>query len=46
MTELDETFNGFDGAFKSSIEKLIPICNLLTWKTTESVGYDVVWSYE
>ena len=46
MNELDEPFNVFDGAFRSCMEKLIPIHDLLPWKTTESVGYDVVRSYE
>ena len=32
MTELDEPFSGFDGAFKSSVEKLIPICDLIPLK--------------
>ena len=46
MTELDEPFSGVGRAFKPSGDKLIPIHNLLPWKTTESVGYDVVRSYE
>ena len=46
MTELDEPFIGVDGTFKSSLEKLIPIRNLFLFKTTESVGYYVVWLYE
>ena len=28
INELDKQFSGVDGAFKSSIEKLIPICGL------------------
>ena len=35
MTELDEPFSGFDGAFKPPLDKLIPIRGLLPWKTTE-----------
>ena len=46
MNELDEPFSAVDGAFKSSLDKLIPIHDLLPWKTTESVGYDAEWSYE
>ena len=46
MTELDGPFSGFGGDFKLSVYKLIPIRNLLPWKKTESVGYDVVRSYE
>ena len=46
ITELDEQYSGFDGAFKSSIEKLIHIRNLLPLKATESVVYDVIRSYE
>ena len=32
MTELDEPFCGVDGAFKASVEKLIPIHGLLPLK--------------
>ena len=32
MTELDEQFRGFDGAFKLSVDILIPIIKLLPWK--------------
>ena len=32
MNELDEPFNVIDGAFKSYIEKLIPIFDLLPCK--------------
>ena len=46
MTELDEPCRGVDGAFISSVYKLIPIHNLLHEIKTESVGYDVVLSYE
>ena len=46
MNELDEPFSGVDGAFKLSVDKLIPICYLLPKKKTESVGYDVVRSYK
>ena len=46
MTELDEPFSGASWAVKSSVNKLIPICGLLPRKTTESMGYDVVWSYK
>ena len=46
MTELDEPFRGVDGYFKSSGDKLIPIHDLLPWKKTYSMGYDVVRSYE
>ena len=34
MTELDEPFRGVGGAFKSSIDKLIPIRNVLPWEST------------
>ena len=34
MTEIDESFRGFYGAYKSSVDKIIPIWNLLPWKTT------------
>ena len=46
MTEIDELFSGFYGAFKISGYKLTPIRNLLAWKTTESMVYYVVQSYE
>ena len=46
MTEIDAPFRGVDGYFKNYVDKLIPIRDLLLWKTTESVGYDVVWSQE
>ena len=46
MTELDELFCVVDGSVKSSLDKLIPIISLLPLKTTESVVYDVVRSYE
>ena len=46
MTELDELFSGVYEEFKSYVEKLILIRNLLPWKITESMGYDVVLSYE
>ena len=45
MTELDEPFIGVDGAFKLHVDKLISIHGLLTWKTTEYVGFNVVHSY-
>ena len=45
MNELDEPFSAVDGSFKSSVEKLIPIRNILPWKTTEPIGYDFVRSY-
>ena len=46
MTEIDESFSGFDGAAKSYVQKLIPISDLFSLKKTESMGYDVLWSYE
>ena len=46
MTEFYETFISVDWALSPSIEKLIPIINLLSWKKTESVGCYVVRSYE
>ena len=46
MTELDEQFSGVDGGFKSSVDKVRPIRGLLPTKITESMGYDVVRSYE
>ena len=45
-TELDENFSGVDGSLKPSVEKITPIRDLLPWKTTASVGYDAVRSYE
>ena len=44
ITELYEPLSGFDGAFKSSMEKLIHIRNLLPWKNTESKLYYVLQS--
>ena len=44
MTEPDEKFSGVGGAFKSSVDKLIPIRGLIPRKTTKYVGYDVVRS--
>ena len=41
MTKIDDSFIGFDGAYKSSLETLIPIRDLLPWKTIESVKYCV-----
>ena len=38
MTELDKPFSIVDWAFKSYVDKLIPIHNLLLLKTTESIG--------
>ena len=46
MTELDEPFRGVDGAFKSSVDKSIPIHGLLTRKTPEPMGYDAEILYE
>ena len=46
MAELGEPFRGVYGSFKLSVEKLIPIINLLPWKITEPVVFDVVQSYE
>ena len=46
MTEFVGPFFGVDGAFKSSVNKLIPILYFLPWETTESIRYGVVWSYE
>ena len=46
MPKLNEPFSGFDVGFKSAVEKLIYICYLLPRKTTESMGYDFVQSYE
>ena len=46
MTELDKLFSGVAGAFKPYVKKLIPILNLLSFKTTEFVGYGVVRSCE
>ena len=46
MTGLDEPFSRVDGAFKSSVEKSIPIHGLLPIKITESMCYDVVRLYE
>ena len=46
MTELDEPFSEVDGVFKQSVDKLIAIHDLIIWKTTEFMIYDVVQSYE
>ena len=46
MTELDESFSGVDGAIKSYADKLIRILNCIPGKTTNSVIYDIVQSYE
>ena len=46
MTEFDEPFSGVYGVFKSSIDKSVPIRDLLYLQTIESVGYDGVGSYE
>ena len=46
MNELDEPFSEVDGAFKYSVEQLIPIYNLITLKPPECLGCDVVRSYE
>ena len=46
MIELDGSFRGVDGSFKSSGYKLITISDLLPWKTTESMLYDVLRSHE
>ena len=46
MTKLNELFSELDGDCKSSIYKLIPIRDLIYWKTKKSVGYDVVCPYE
>ena len=40
------TICGVDGAFKSYAEKVIPKHDFTYWITTESMGYDVVRSYE
>ena len=32
MTEIDESFSGFDGAAKSYVQKLIPISDLFSLK--------------
>ena len=46
MTKIDDSFIGFDGAYKSSLETLIPIRDLLPWKITKSMVYNVVQSNE
>ena len=40
MTEFDEPFSGLFEDFKSPVEKLIPISDLLSWEKTKSMGYD------
>ena len=45
MTEFDEPFRVFYEVFKPYVNKLIPICDLLYWKTTEPMVYNVVRSY-
>ena len=42
--EFVEPFILVYGAFKSSVDNLIPIMCFLLWKKTESMGYDVVQS--
>ena len=44
--QFDGTFSIVDVAFKSSVDKLIPISNLISWKKNKSVGYSVVCSYK
>ena len=44
MTESDEPFSAVDRDFKPSVDKLIPMHDLLSWKP-KYVGYDVVRSY-
>ena len=39
-------FWGMDGAFKLSVEKLIPILDFIPWKKTVSMEYNVVQSDE
>ena len=46
MTEFVEPHFGVDGAFKSSVGKLIPILYLIPWETTECMGCGRVHSYE
>ena len=46
MVELYEPSSRVDGDFKSSVDKLIPICDLLPREKSESVGYGVVRPYE
>ena len=46
MTVLDEPFIGVYGAFKSYVDKILPIQGLLPIKTTESLGYDIERSYK
>ena len=46
MPKFFEPFCRVDRDFKSYVEKLIHILGFIPWKTTESMGYDVVWSYE
>ena len=46
ITELDEPITKVYGYFKSYLEKLVSIHDFIPWKITESMGYDVVWSYE
>ena len=41
MADFVAIFYGLDGAFKPYVDKLRPILDLLAWKTTESMGYDV-----
>ena len=42
MTEFVALFCEVDGSFKLFVEKLRPILNLLTLKTNEYMGYDVI----
>ena len=46
ITEFYEPFSGVDGAFKSSVEKLLRIQGLLPRKKNQSLGYDVERSYK
>ena len=46
MIGFGKPFRLVDGAFKSSVKKPIPICDLIIWITTEYVGYYVIGLYE
>ena len=46
MTELVSPFFWVYGDFISSTKTSIPILDLIPWKTSDSMGYDCVQSYE
>ena len=45
VTEFVLNFYGVGSAYKSSVEKLRPILDLINWKITEYMGYYALQSY-